>query len=177
MKTRNIMISTLALAILAIASVSFAGMHGGGHGGGHGPGNGQGMMSNCGGMGGGMGHGMMGNCGNRIPANLTPEQQTKFIALQDAYYKKTEALRTDMWAKHTELEALSGNDKVDPKYITQLVQDMKEIGTKMRAEREAFETQVEKEVGIKDFRRGYGRNPNCPYADGVAPAAPAAPAN
>ncbi|UZP66355.1 periplasmic heavy metal sensor [Desulfovibrio mangrovi] len=172
MKTRNILITTIALGLLAIAAVSFAGMHGGGMG--------YGNCGNGGGMGYGHGHGqgMMTNCpGGGMGYNLTPEQQEKFTALQDAYYKKTETLRTDMWAKHTELEALSGNDKVDPKYITQLVQDMKDIGTKLRAEREAFEAQVEKEIGIKNFRRGQGRNPNCPYADGTAPAAPAAPAN
>ncbi len=182
MNAPRILLTIATVGLLAIAAISFAGPMGGGHG--H---NGNGyyaMNTNCpngGGMGGGgmMGRGMMGHgkhMGQGFWNSLTPEQQTAYAALQDEYAKKTEALRTDMWAKHTELQALSGNDKVDPAYITKLVSEMKDLSIKMRAERDAFDAKVEKELGIKNFGRGYGANPNCPYA-GTTNTAPDAPAN
>ncbi|GFM38605.1 periplasmic heavy metal sensor [Desulfovibrio psychrotolerans] len=158
MKITHVMIALMTVALLGTAAVSFAGMRGG-MGCGCGSMMGQSMDGGHAGMmmgkGHGKGHGKM-QGGKGFMQNLTPEQQEKFGALSDAFGKKTEALRADMWAKHTELQALTNNPKVEPKYITKLVQELKELNLAMQAERTAFHAQVEKEVGIKNFGRGFG---------------------
>lgn len=164
MKINHVIIGLMTVALLGMAAVSFAGMHGGKGGmGGMGCGMncgggmmmGQSMDGGCGGMMMGKGHGKK-HGGKGFMQNLTPEQQEKFGALREEFVKKTEPLRADMWAKHTELQALTNNPKVEPKYITKLVQELKELNLAMQAERTAFHAQVEKEVGIKNFGRGFG---------------------
>lgn len=174
MKLQRTFLGLLALGILSLAAVAYAGpMHGQGHGG-----HGRGMMTSDCPMGGGMGAGMgAGHMGRGFMQSLTPEQQQKFQTLRNEFVKKTEDLRSDMWAKHTELEALAGNDKVEPSYITKLVQEMKEIGTKLRAERDAFAQRVEKEVGVPYYGHGFGPNGDCPAVGGATGTPDAAPAN
>ncbi len=160
MKTSRILFSLAMVGMLSLAAVAWAGPghNTEGHGG---PGTHMGMMKN-GGHGGQMMGGGMGMSGAAWDA-LTPEQRDRYSSLRDAYAEKVEPMRSDMWAKHTELEALSNNPKVEPSYITKLVQDMKELGAKMRAERKIFADQVEKELGIRPFHRGFGDCPggNC----------------
>ena len=131
MNARTLRILALSgLAVLITAALAFAqpGMGRGGYGpGGYGPGG-------CPGW------------GNGVQAqNLTPEQQQKFDQLFEAHQKRTFALRQDIWAKKTELNALSGNPNTKPERISQLVNELKDLRAKMFAERESFQSALKKE--------------------------------
>lgn len=86
-------------------------------------------------------------CGNQ--QQLSPEQQKKFDAIQDDFIAQTQDLREDLWANRTELNALAGNSQADPKHISELVDNSKELRAKLIKHHAAFAQQVEKEVGIK----------------------------
>ena len=94
--------------------------------------------------------------------DLTEDQQKKYMTLHDDLIKKTAPIRDKMWAKNMELNALMSNENIDPKAVTSIVKDVNELRAKMRAEREAFDAQVKKEVGIDPIanphrgRRGQG---------------------
>lgn len=131
MNARTLRILALSgLAVLITAALAFAqpGMGRGGYGpGGYGPGG-------CPGWG----------YGAQAQA-LTPEQQQKFDQLFDAHQKRTFALRQDIWAKQTELNALSGNPNTKPERISQLVNELKDLRAKMFTERESFQAALRKE--------------------------------
>lgn len=104
-------------------------------------------------MGGGMGMG--GGCATGAVYNaLTPEKQAKY----DAIYKEADAriqpLKDKAWAKHTELNALSGNPNTKPETISKLSNELGDLRTQIRGEYTALDTRLEKEVGVNP---GYGR--------------------
>jgi len=127
------------------------------------------------GCGGNTAHGY-GHKGNCVMDNvqLTEEQQKKFDAIMDEFSARTLPLHEDLRAKHMELNALAGNDNVKPEKITQLVNGIKELRSKLFAERDAFAEKVKKEIGIElpahsgmrggfHGKHGYHRG-SCPYS-------------
>ncbi|EMG37074.1 Heavy-metal resistance [Desulfocurvibacter africanus PCS] len=91
---------------------------------------------------------------------LTPEQQAKFDKIMTEHQKKTHAVREDMWAKKTELNALSVNPNTKPERISQLVAELKSLRAKQYAEREALNATLKKE-GLPQVGMGMGRMGGC----------------
>ncbi|EGJ50691.1 periplasmic heavy metal sensor [Desulfocurvibacter africanus] len=91
---------------------------------------------------------------------LTPEQQAKFDKIMSEHQKKTHAVREDMWAKQTELNALSVNPNTKPERISQLVAELKTLRAKQYAEREALNATLKKE-GLPQVGMGMGRMGGC----------------
>ncbi len=91
---------------------------------------------------------------------LTPEQQAKFDNILSNYSKKTHALREDIWAKNTELNALAKNPNTKPERISQLVGELKSLRAKQYAEREALNETLKKE-GLPQVGMGMGRMGGC----------------
>ena len=89
-----------------------------------------------------------GNGAHQMYQNLTPEAQATLNKLRDEHYQKVSPLREQLWAKQTELNALSGNPAVKPEEIKKLVAEISALRSQMTKERQAFRTQVSKETGI-----------------------------
>lgn len=132
MKTKHLVLGTVALAgLLAITGITDS------------------AFARMGGM--GMGRG----CATGAVYNaLTPEKQAKF----DAVYKEADAriqpLKDKAWAKHIELNALSGNPNTKPETISKLTGELADLRTQIRKEYTALDERLEKEVGVNP---GYGR--------------------
>lgn len=93
--------------------------------------------------------------GGQVQAQaLTPEQQAKLDTIMAEHRAKTFALRQDIWAKQTELNALSNNPNTKPERISQLVNEIKDLRARQYNEREAFQATLQKE----GLPMGYG---NC----------------
>lgn len=136
MKTKTMRIIALSgLAILVTAALAFAqpGYGRGGWGAGGCPGYGQ---------------------GNAQVQNLTPEQQAKLDQLFTEHRQQMFNLRQEIWAKQTELNALSNNPNTKPERISQLVSEIKDLRARQYNEREAFQATLQKE----GLPMGYG---NC----------------
>lgn len=133
MKTKHLVLGTVALAgLLAITGITDS------------------AFARMGGMG-----GMGGRCATGAVYNsLTPEKQAKY----DAIYKEADAriqpLKDKAWAKHIELNALSGNPNTKPETISKLTGELADLRTQIRKEYTALDERLEKEVGVNP---GYGR--------------------
>jgi len=99
--------------------------------------------------------------GGRGPAGagttLTPEKQAAVEKIVDKHHVKLVELREQIWAKHTELQALSQSGKAEKSDIQSLITDISKLRTAMNAERDAMRAEIEKETGIKSYGRGYHR--------------------
>lgn len=96
--------------------------------------------------------------GGRGPAAdpaLTPEKQAAVAKIVDKHHVKLVDLREKIWAKQTELQALSRSGKAERADIQSLISDISKLRTSMNEERDALRTEIEKETGIKSFGRGY----------------------
>ncbi|MEA4857472.1 MAG: periplasmic heavy metal sensor [Solidesulfovibrio sp.] len=124
---------TFGIALAAVATVALtASLALARPGGGPGPGAGAGGCP-------GYGAGMM--------ANLTPEQQTAFQKLHDAYAAKTAQLRAELGVKRAELNALVVLQNADQAKITALTKQIGDIEGQLLAEKTQFRIQVAKEIG------------------------------
>lgn len=141
MNTRNISITAMAaILVLGMTAMAFAG-----------PGYGRGAGA-CGGPGYGMGY------GNGY-AQLTPEKQQAVDAISDKYDAKFDELRSQMWTKHSVLQAMVNAGNADEKKISSLVADISKLRDQMRDTRVAMITEIQKETGLNAFgpRFGQGR--------------------
>ncbi len=100
----------------------------------------------------GPGHGGHGGRGPVYYQALPPEKQAVVEKIMDEHRAKMFALREDLWAKQTELDALKGSDA---KRIQTLVAEMKDLRAKMFAERETLQKKLEAE-GVELGGRGMG---------------------
>ena len=98
-------------------------------------------------------------------SQLTPEKQAAFASIMNEYQDKVFPIRQDIWAKNTELNALYGNPNADPKRITTLVNDIKNLHTGLYEMRKSYGQRIEKEIGINVFNGGPGFG-NCPGGNG-----------
>lgn len=130
---RTSLIATVAIVgIIAVTSLSFAGPRMGGRG-------------DC-----------QGFERNPAVAQLTQEKRDLLKTILDEHRTQTQPLRDGMWEKRTLLKALSVNPNAQPETITALVREMGDLRSQLRANRDALEARVEKEVGI-DLPRGFGQ--------------------
>lgn len=113
------------LIVIAIASVAQAGRYGG-----------------------------WGGCGGPQQAieSLSSEKQEAVTTAFEAFGQKTEPMRDEMWALHTELDALSRAGASEQK-ISEIVQKMRALRTDIRAERKALDAKLA-EIGVPRGARG-----------------------
>lgn len=88
---------------------------------------------------------------------LTPEKQAVVAKIVDKHHAKLIELREKIWAKQTELQALSQSGKAEKSDIQSLIGEISKLRTNMNEERDALRTELEKETGIKAYGRGYHR--------------------
>ena len=115
------------------------------------------------------GQGRGANRGNGFQCNgaysqLTPEKQQAVDVIFDKYEPKFDELRTQMWAKHSVLQAMVNGGDADEKKISGLVADITKLRDQMRDTRDAMRAELEKETGIVGFG-GRGRG-GCGYVQG-----------
>ncbi len=91
----------------------------------------------------------------RNAENLTPEKQAAVEKIVDKHHVKLVELREQIWAKQTELQALSRSGKAERSDIQSLIADISKLRSAMNAERDTMRAEIEKETGIKAFGRGY----------------------
>jgi len=92
-----------------------------------------------------------------VEPTLTPEKQAAVEKIVDKHHVKLVELREQIWAKQTELQALSRSGKAERNDIQSLISDISKLRTTMNAERDAMRAEIEKETGITSFGRGYHR--------------------
>ena len=147
---KKLFIAVLAVVFLASAGIALAQGWGRGGGMGYGP---------CG-QGYGPGAGGPGPLASKL--NLTPEQNQKIQAMNEAFFKETIPLRNDLMAKQLELKGLWGQTTPDQekilakqKEINALRAQMQEKGTKHRLEMRKVLT-PEQVAKFQEFQGGPG---------------------
>jgi Spy/CpxP family protein refolding chaperone len=83
-------------------------------------------------------------------ARWTPEQREAIHKVFAAHRDKLHQLRTDYWAKKTELRALAASGKAEKSDIQGLVADMKTLRDARYEERKAIASELEA-GGVKGF--------------------------
>lgn len=84
------------------------------------------------------------------------EQRATIQKIVDAHQGKMYELREKIWAKHTELQALSNSGKAEKSDIQSLVSDISKLRDAMNKERLAMSAEIEKQTGLKGYG-GYHR--------------------
>lgn len=148
MNKKNVTITALAaVLVLSMAALALAG-----------PGYGRGM-----GQGGGYHH-------NGMYSQLTPEKQAAVDAIYAKYEPKFKELRTQMWTKHSTLQAMVNGGNADEKKIAALTSELTDLRDKIGDTRDAMRAEIEKETGIVALNgRGNGRGcsgGDCGYGQG-----------
>ncbi|WP_432737968.1 Spy/CpxP family protein refolding chaperone [Maridesulfovibrio sp. FT414] len=140
---KTIVIPVMVIMVLALAGTAMArggcnGAYGGGpgYGQGYGPCTGPAQMFD----------------------QLTPEKQQEVKAIFQKYDDKIEAVRSQMWAKRTELNALVEAGKAEKKDITALVNDMAALRDKGYNLRKQLSAEIEQATGIAMPVPGFGGN-------------------
>lgn len=155
MTRKTLIFSIVAIAMLSMAAMAYAGP-GYGRGGCGGPGMGYGQ-----GYGHGYGH------GNGYYSQLTPEKQAAVDGIFDKYRAKQIALRDKARSTHIKLEALASSGNPDEKRIDELVAELTKVREQMWNNRAAMSKEIEAETGMRfDGRGRYGSGFNCAYLDG-----------
>ncbi len=136
MTKKNITISALAaMLILSMAAFAYAG-----------PGYGRG---GCGGP---------GATSNSAYSQLTPEKQAAVDKIVENYSEQFKELRTQMWTKHSTLQAMVNGGQADEKKIGKLTAEVTELRDKMVDLRDKMSDELVKETGITTAN-GFG---SCP---------------
>lgn len=99
-----------------------------------------------------------GNRARNAEPTLTPEKQAAVEKIVDKHHVKLVELREQIWAKQTELQALSRSGKAERSDIQSLISDISKLRTATNTERDAMRAEIEKETGIKAFGRGFHRS-------------------
>ena len=90
---------------------------------------------------------------------LTPEKQQQVQAIIKKYDDVFQSLKSQQWAKRTELNALVDSGKADKDTIHALVQELSQIRDKVYTEHNKMADEIEKEVGISfpSMGQGFGK--------------------
>lgn len=152
MNKKNMIVTGLAaMLVLAMAAWSVAG-----------PGYGRGYGA-CGGPGYGSAY-----------SQLSPEKQAAADAIYEKYSAQYNELKTEMWTKHSTLQAMVNGGDADEKKIGKLTADITELRDKMYDLRKQMGDELTEATGIT-AGRGYGGCPGygqsgCPgYGGGPGP--------
>ncbi|NDV21132.1 Spy/CpxP family protein refolding chaperone [Desulfovibrio sp. JC022] len=92
----------------------------------------------------------------QIFEQLTPEKQLEVKAIFQKHQDEFQTIKTQMWAKRTELNALVDSGKADQKTISKLVKEMVELRTKGYDLRKQVNEELEAATGIDMPMRGFG---------------------
>lgn len=110
---------------------------------------------------------------------LTPEKQAAVEKIFDKYQDKFVELRSELWAKHTQLEAQMKAENPDQKVIESLTDDIVKLRMDMYKNRTQMRDELTKETGFEFGRGGCGGPGNgarggCPGggSGGAAPCGP-----
>lgn len=109
---------------------------------------------------------------NKRPApGPTPEQRAKIVQMYKDFSKDTKELRTKLYARRLELNALSRNTNADPKRIEFLAQDIADLSMQLFQKRIDMRESMQKQFGIPAYGpcRFYGDGPVDPRADRRGP--------
>jgi len=87
---------------------------------------------------------------------LTTVQRATIQEIVDAHQEKIYELREKIWAKHTELQALSTSGKAEKSDIQSLVADISKLRDAMNKERLAIRADIEKQTGLKGYGYHHG---------------------
>lgn len=111
-----------------------------------------------GGRGGNWGGGP-GNCPNYPGAqtNLTDEQQKQLTDLGRKFYDSTAQLRSQMWAKRGEFQALMSASNPDPEKARALQKDLSDLRAKLAQERLAYSLEERKINPDARYQGGFGQ--------------------
>ena len=90
------------------------------------------------------------------PNQPTAEQRATIQKIVDAHQEKLYELREKIWAKHTELQALSNSGKAEKADIQSLVADISKLRDAMNKERLAIRADIEKQTGLTGYGYGHG---------------------
>ena len=92
----------------------------------------------------------------QIFEQLTPEKQQEVKAIFKKHQDEFQSIKTQMWAKRTELNALVDSGKADQKTISSLVKEMVDLRTKGYNLRKQVNEELETATGIEMPMRGFG---------------------
>jgi len=84
---------------------------------------------------------------------LTTEQMQTIEGIAAAHQEKLYDLREQIWAKHTELQALTTSGKAERSDIQGLIKDLSALRGALHRERVAIRTEVAKQTGITQMGR------------------------
>lgn len=145
------------IALFAVSSLAFAGMHHGQH---------NDMRGDCpryeeNGMRGGhygahRGHGA--NCD--IYNSLSSEKQAQYNAINKEMFAKVTPLREQIFAKRAELQAMYNNPASEPKEVGKVAGELAALRTQMRDLKMESHERLEKELGLN-------LNRHCPAHNGM----------
>lgn len=90
---------------------------------------------------------------------LTPEKQQQVQAIFKKYEDTFQTLKSQQWAKSTELNALVNSGKADKDTIHALVKELTDIREKVYAEHQKMADELEKETGLTfpSMGQGFGK--------------------
>lgn len=107
------------------------------------------------------GQGRGNGAGRGVSCQITPEKWAEVDAVTAKYADQFEALRTQMWAKHSVLQAMINKGDANEKKIGTLVGEITELRDKMRDLRETVSKEVVEKTGVQlADGRGCGRGQN-----------------
>lgn len=87
---------------------------------------------------------------------LTPEKQQQVQDIIKKYEDTFESLKSQQWAKRTELNALVDSGKADKDSIHALVKELSDVREKVYAEHKKMTAEIEKETGLTFPTMGQG---------------------
>ncbi len=96
---------------------------------------------------------------------LTADQQAKAQQVVEQHRPKLIELREKIWAKNTELQALTAAGKAEKADIQSLVAEISALRTAMITERTAMGDELRKATGLTGFGPGFGSG--CGNGDGA----------
>ncbi|MFW5501068.1 MULTISPECIES: Spy/CpxP family protein refolding chaperone [unclassified Maridesulfovibrio] len=90
---------------------------------------------------------------------LTPEKQQQVQDIIKKYESTFQTLKSEQWAKHTELRALVDSGKADKDTIHALVKELSDVRDKLYTEHNKMAAEIEKETGLSfsPMGQGYGK--------------------
>ena len=89
---------------------------------------------------------------------MTPENRVAIERIVESHQERLYELREKLWAKHTELQALSVSGKGERSDIQGLISDISALRQSIHQERKAIRAEVEKQTGLKGYGPRDGEN-------------------
>ncbi len=85
--------------------------------------------------------------------DIPKEKRDAYFNIRREYFEKSAPIMEELWAKRTELNALSPNPNVKPEAISKMVQEIRDLRGKLFSLHKEMNDKMEKEIGI---RAGFG---------------------